>query len=249
LSYKYFTCLVRVTQRNFILFVAIEKHGISLLLRIFCLFGFFFPQSVCHLYIGSYWYFLKLSMYSATLLKVFFSCSSSLTEFWWSLVCIIMSSTNTNTKFLPFQFKSHWSLVVLLFYLELQVLYWIDMEKVDNCGAEDSTTGQKTWQSQADSETPEILITENDRHLNLLLTRFLSWNTWPQDPVERTVTGHVMSPKTLPHAYKASLISQTKSIENIAFRPLSSLMCIRPYPQGKKYMSYFTKGHLGMSFL
>ena len=58
-------------------------------------------------------FFKKLILYPDTLLKVFVSCRSSLVEFGGSLLCNIISAVNHDVWFLPFQFVSPWSPVVL----------------------------------------------------------------------------------------------------------------------------------------
>ncbi len=76
LSYKSSTCLVRVTARYFMLFVAIVK-GIDFLISS--------PALLLSVYRRATDFF-ELILYLATLLKVFMSCRSSLVEFLGSLM-------------------------------------------------------------------------------------------------------------------------------------------------------------------
>ena len=93
--------------------------------------------------------------------------------------------------------------------------------------------------------TPASLIIENGRHLNLLPTRFLSWNTWPWHPIERTVTiSHVGATLEAPaHADEASLTSQTKPIESIWCQmPTHPKMYVRAYSEGIKVWDLLHRG-------
>ena len=72
LSYRSFTCLVRVTTGYFILFVAIVKGVISLISFSTCL-SFEYRKATD---------LLELTLFLAILLKLFISCRRSLVEFW-----------------------------------------------------------------------------------------------------------------------------------------------------------------------
>jgi hypothetical protein len=128
LSYRSFTCLVRVTPSS--------SYYLWLLWRV--LFSYFLSQPVYHLYKGRLLICFELILYSATFLKLFISWRSSLVEFLWSYIYIyiyiyILSyHLQIEIPSLPLcQILSPWSpFVVLLLYLELQVLYWIDIERI-----------------------------------------------------------------------------------------------------------------------
>ena len=85
-TWSSFTCLVRVTPRYFILFVAILKGVISLTSFSACL--FFEYKKTSDL--------LELILKPATLLKLFISCRSSLVEFFGSHKYTIVSSANSD---------------------------------------------------------------------------------------------------------------------------------------------------------
>ena len=95
LSYRSFTCLVRVISRYFILFVAIMK----------VLFPWFFCQPICHLYWSGLmifyccccWWWWWWSCIQSLHWRWFISCRSYLVEFWGSLINTIISSANSNT--------------------------------------------------------------------------------------------------------------------------------------------------------
>jgi hypothetical protein len=70
LSYRSFTCLVRVTPRYFILFVTIVRGVISLISLSACL-SFEYRKATD---------LFELILYPATLLELFISCRSSLLE-------------------------------------------------------------------------------------------------------------------------------------------------------------------------
>ena len=75
----------------------------------------------------------ELILHPATLLKLFISSMSSLVEFYGSLNYTIISSANSDT--LTSSFAVYIPLipfVVLLLWLELQALYWIDTQRVDS---------------------------------------------------------------------------------------------------------------------
>jgi hypothetical protein len=82
LLYTSFTCLVRVTPRYFILFVAIVKGVVSLISFSACL-SFEYRKATD---------LFELFLYLATLLKLFTSYKSSLVEFLGSLMYTIISS-------------------------------------------------------------------------------------------------------------------------------------------------------------
>jgi hypothetical protein len=86
LSNRSYTCLVRVTPRYFILFVIIVKDVISLIA---------FPACLSFEYRKATGLF-ELSLYPATLLKLFISCRSSLVEFWGSFKYTNISSANSD---------------------------------------------------------------------------------------------------------------------------------------------------------
>jgi hypothetical protein len=70
LSYRYFTCLLTVTPRYFVLFVTIVKGVIFLIYFVACL--FFEYRKATDLF--------ELILYPKTLLKLILSCRSSLVE-------------------------------------------------------------------------------------------------------------------------------------------------------------------------
>jgi hypothetical protein len=84
LSYRSFTCLIRVTQRYFILFVTIVKVSFSY---------FFFSDSLSFEY-EKVTYLFELILHLATLLNLFIICRSSLVEFLELLKYTIISSAN-----------------------------------------------------------------------------------------------------------------------------------------------------------
>ena len=86
LSYRSFTCLVRVTPSYFMLFVTIVKGVVSLIS-----FSSFYPLSIRRPLI-----FFELTLYPATLLKCFISSRSSQVEFWGLLIYTIISSANSD---------------------------------------------------------------------------------------------------------------------------------------------------------
>lgn len=117
LSYRYFTCLFRVTPRYFTSFCGYCK-------RCFLPSFFLSPFIIC---IKEIYWFLW-----ATLLKVFISCSS-LVEVLRSVIFTIISSVNSNTLTSSFPICIPWSpLVVLLLWLKLQVLYWRHLERANS---------------------------------------------------------------------------------------------------------------------
>jgi hypothetical protein len=87
LSFRSFTCLVRVTPGYFILFVAIMKGVVSLITYSACL--FYELRKATDLF--------ELILYLATLLKLFISWRSSLVEFLGSILYTIVSSANSDT--------------------------------------------------------------------------------------------------------------------------------------------------------
>ena len=84
LSYRSFTCLVRVTSRYYILFVTIVKGVISLISFSACL--SFDCKKATDLF--------ELILYLVTLLKLFIRFRSSLVEFLGSFKCIIISANS-----------------------------------------------------------------------------------------------------------------------------------------------------------
>ena len=95
-----------------------------------------FPSSFLSQFIicikESYWSLL-FTLYPARFLKVFFSCGSSLVEFLGSLIYTIVSPSMVILWLLPFSFVSSLSpFVVLLLYLNLQVVYWIGKERMNS---------------------------------------------------------------------------------------------------------------------
>ena len=86
LSYRSFTCLVRVTPRYFTLFVAIVKGVVSLIYFSACL-SFEYRKATD---------LFELILYSATLLNFFINCQNFLVEFLGSLKYIIISSANSD---------------------------------------------------------------------------------------------------------------------------------------------------------
>ena len=86
LSYRCFTCLVRVTPRYFILFVAFVKIVVSL--------TFFFCLLIICIKKG-YW-FVWFILYPATVLELFISCRSSLVEFSGLLMVTNISSAKSD---------------------------------------------------------------------------------------------------------------------------------------------------------
>jgi hypothetical protein len=92
LSYMFFTSLVIVTPRYFILFVAIVK-GVIFLNYNLAYFSFLQRRDK---------YSFEIIFYPATLQKMFISCRSYLEVFLGSLMYIIMSSANTNILNSPF---------------------------------------------------------------------------------------------------------------------------------------------------
>ena len=91
LSYKSFTCFVRVTWRYFILFVTTVKGVVSLIS-----FSSFYPLSIRRPLI-----FFELTLYPATLLKCFISSRSSQVEFLGLLIYTIISSANDVFNLVP----------------------------------------------------------------------------------------------------------------------------------------------------
>jgi hypothetical protein len=85
LSYRFFTSLVRVKPRYFILFVTIEKGVVSLISLSACL--SFVKRKAIHLF--------ALILYTATSLKVFIKFRSSLVVFLGSFVYTIISSAKS----------------------------------------------------------------------------------------------------------------------------------------------------------
>jgi hypothetical protein len=96
LSYRSFTCLVRVTPRYFILFVTIVKGVFSLIPFSACL--SFEYKTTTDLF--------ELILYQASLLKLFISYRSSLVEALGSLKYTIISSANSGILTSSFQFVS-----------------------------------------------------------------------------------------------------------------------------------------------
>ena len=96
LSNRSFTYLVGVILRYIMLFVAIMKSDVSLV-SLSAYLSFVYRRATD---------FLELILYPATLLKVFLSFRSSLVEFLGSLMYTIISTTNNESLFLPFQFES-----------------------------------------------------------------------------------------------------------------------------------------------
>jgi hypothetical protein len=86
LSYRSFTCLVRVTPRYFILFVTTVKGLISLI-------SF---SELSSLEYRKATDLFELILYLSTLLKLFIKCGSSLVEFLGSPNYIIISSENSD---------------------------------------------------------------------------------------------------------------------------------------------------------
>ena len=107
LSYRFFTCLVRVTPRYFILFVTIVKGIVSLI-------SFSAHLSLLQWKATD---LFELVLYLATLLKLFISWRSSLVEF---LGCLCILSYHLQIViplFLLCQFVSPWFLSVVLLVL------------------------------------------------------------------------------------------------------------------------------------
>jgi hypothetical protein len=93
LSYRSFTCFVRITARYFILFVTIVKDVVSLVS--FSAYLSFEYRKATELF--------ELILYLATLLKLVISCRSFLVEFLASLKYNIILSANSDilTSFFP----------------------------------------------------------------------------------------------------------------------------------------------------
>lgn len=87
LSYRSFTCLVRVTPRYFILCVTIIMNIVSLISTLFHL-SFILRKATDGVY---------LILHPVTLLKEFISCSNSLVEFLWSFMYTIVSTANSES--------------------------------------------------------------------------------------------------------------------------------------------------------
>ena len=87
LLYRSFPCSVRVTPRQFMLFVAIVKGDVSLISLSTYLLSVY----------GRATDFFQLILYPATLLKVFTSYKSFLVEFLESLIYTIISSANSKS--------------------------------------------------------------------------------------------------------------------------------------------------------
>jgi hypothetical protein len=85
LSYRYFTWLVRIIPRHFILFVAIYYEGCYFF--IFFLIPFILRRKALS----------KLILYPTTLLKFFIRCRCSLVELLGLLIYTIISSANSDT--------------------------------------------------------------------------------------------------------------------------------------------------------
>jgi hypothetical protein len=84
LSYRSFTCFVRVTPRYFILFVTIVKGVVSLIS--FSAYLSFEQRKAADLF--------ELILHPAIVLKLFISCRSTLVEFLGSIKCSSISSAN-----------------------------------------------------------------------------------------------------------------------------------------------------------
>ena len=87
LSYRSFTCVVRVTPRYFILLFMNNVKSVNYLISFLACLSFEYRKATD---------LFELVLYLATLMKLFISYRSSLVEFLWSLKYSIISSLNSD---------------------------------------------------------------------------------------------------------------------------------------------------------